>query len=488
MKVEKATLKNGGTIDFVPEMIGDGAMKEVYFTPDKKSVVCFYKDASTGADPLRAQRLENILTKYNPTILRSQGGAAANEQDAEFFRDLYCWPTAIVTQPRFGLVTPTYPGNFFFSSGPDFIKGKDKNGMRFIGRKNRALLEKLAPGELGSWINYFSFCIQMARAVARLHNAGLAHSDLSPNNVLVDPVKGRAIVIDIDSLVVPQLFPPDVAGTKGYIAPEVLSTLTLPLNDPKRKHPNARTDEHALAVLIYQYLLLRHPLEGKRIPPGNTAEEQDMLAYGSQAIFSEHPQDASNRPEQSPYIPCSALGSSIAELFKRAFVDGIKDCNRRPSANDWVKALVKTWDMLYPCSNSRCPAKWFVLHNSQTTKCTFCGTAPALPVPVLKLRSEGLSGQWLPDGQVCVYHNLQLFKWHAYARQFPGPTADKTPMAYCVWHQGQWLLVNQNLQSLTSPSGFRVPSGQAIALTPGATFKFGSDAHGRMAEVEILSP
>jgi len=487
MKLEKATLKNGATIEFVPEMIGDGAMKEVYFTPDRKSVVCFYKDTTTGSDPLRAQRLENILGKYNPTILRSQGGAAANEQDAEYFRDLFCWPSAIVTHPRFGLVTPTYPENFFFASGPDFIKGKDKNGMRFIGKKNRALLEKFAPSELGTWLNYFSFCVQMARAVARLHNAGLAHSDLSPNNVLVDPTQGRAIVIDIDSLVVPQLFPPDVAGTKGYIAPEVLSSLCLPLNDPKRKHPNARTDEHALAVLIYQYLLRRHPLEGKRIPPGNTAEEQDLLAFGSQAIFSENPRDASNRPEEAKYIPCSSLGPGISELFNRAFVDGLKDCNKRPTANEWVKALVKTWDQLYPCHNSRCTAKWYVLHNLKSPNCTFCGSKPALPVPVLKLRSEGLAGQWLPDGQVCVYHNLQIFRWHAYARQFPGPAADKTPMAYCIWHQGQWLLVNQNLPSLTSPNGSRVPIGQAIALKHGLTFRFGSDQNGRLAEVEIFS-
>ena len=47
---------------------------------------------------------------------------------------------------------------------------------------------------------------------ARLHNAGLAHSDLSPNNVLVAPTQGKSIVIDVDSLVVEGLFPPDVAG------------------------------------------------------------------------------------------------------------------------------------------------------------------------------------------------------------------------------------------------------------------------------------
>ena len=87
------------------------------------------------------------------------------------------------------------------------------------------------------------------------------------------------------------LYPPDVMGTKGYIAPEVLSTVHLPIDDPARKHPNARTDQHALAVLIYQYLLLRHPLDGPEDPAARTAEDQELLSYGSEALFCEHPFD-----------------------------------------------------------------------------------------------------------------------------------------------------------------------------------------------------
>src|SRR5258708_4112234 len=253
-----ATLKDGRNIEFQPNMIGDGAMKEVYFTNDKSSVVCFYKDPKAGQDPSRIRRLEKILGPNNPTIPREpggKGGAARNEADAEYFKRLFCWPTGIVTKPRFGIVCPTYPGDFFFQSGPDFIKGKEKNGMRFIGMRNRSLLQKFAPTELGDFRLYLSMCIMMARAVARLHNAGLAHSDLSPNNVLVAPTKGISIVIDVDSLVVEGLFPPDVAGTKGYIAPEVISTFQLPMNDPNRRFPHSRTDLHALAALTYQYLL-----------------------------------------------------------------------------------------------------------------------------------------------------------------------------------------------------------------------------------------
>lgn len=486
--MEKATLKDGRTIDFKPDMIGDGAMKEVYFTHDRASVVCFYKDPKAATDPVRVQRLERILGKNNPTLTRAQGGAGSSEAEAAYFRALFCWPTGIVVKPRFGIVAPTYPNHFFFQTGPDFIRGKEKNGMRFIGKKNRTLLEKFAPGELGDFQKYLSLCIQMARAVSRLHNAGLAHSDLSPNNVLVDPTRGVSIVIDVDSLVVENMFPPDVLGTKGYIAPEVLSTVHLPLKDPQRKHPNARTDLHALGVLTYQYLLRRHPLDGKRIPNAKTAEEQDMLSYGKEAVFCEHPSDQSNRPEENPFISCNTLGSHMHDLFQRSFVKGLHAPNDRPAGLEWLRGLVKTWDLLVPCPNGSCPAKFFVLADPKKMSCPFCKTKMKTPVPVLKLKSERRAGTWSAEGQLAVYNNLCLFKWHAFNDIYPGPDADKTPQAYFALHHGQWIIVNQQLKSLTSVAGNPVPAGQAIVLKHGEQFRLSQEPNGRMVEVEILQP
>jgi hypothetical protein len=43
---------------------------------------------------------------------------------------------------------------------------------------------------------------------------------------------------------------------------------------------------------------------------------------------------------------------------------------------------------------------------------------------------------------------------------FPAP--DKTPQAYCVFHQGKWLLINQALTSLTDPNG---NSGKSLLKT-----------------------
>jgi serine/threonine protein kinase len=486
MATATATLKDGRTIEYLPEVLGEGAMKDVYITPDRKSVVCFYKDPNAGTDPVRRQRMEAILGKYNPTVPRAQGGAAASDVDAGYYRALYCWPTDIVVKPRYGFVAPTYPSNFFFHSGPDFLKNKEKNGIRFSREKNRAMLKKFLPDELGTWINYFRFCIQMARAVMRLHMAGLAHSDLSPNNVLVDPTQGQSIVIDIDSLVVPGLFPPDVVGTPGYIAPEVVSTLHLPLKDPRRKHPSTATDLHALPVLIYQYLLLRHPLEGRKIHKAATAEGQELLQFGSQALFCENPTDPSNRPEEAKYVPSSALGPLLNDLFQRAFVKGLHAPNERPSAREWLNGLIKTWDLLMPCPNASCSHGTFVVGTDRNVACPFCGTKPKGTIPLLKFRSERKPGQFMPDGQTVVYHNLSLFKWHAYDNLFPGPGVDRTPQAYCVWHQGRWLLVNQNLTTLTSPGGNPVPPKQAVELAHGAKFRLSTEPHGRHVEVQII--
>jgi serine/threonine protein kinase len=480
-----ATLRDGRTLEFLPDLIGDGAMKEVYFTPDRASVVCFYKDPKAGSDPVRLKRLERILGSNNPTLLREQGGAARSEAEAAYMRTVFCWPTGIVVRPRFGIVVPAYPRQFFFQTGPDFIKGKEKNGMRFIGRKNRSLLQRFAPQELGDFQKYLRLCIQLARAVARLHTAGLAHSDLSPNNALVDPTTGMSVIIDVDSLVVEGLFPPDVAGTRGYIAPEVLATLHLPANDPQRKYPNARTDLHALAVLLYQYLLLRHPLDGRRIPWASSAEEQEILSYGKEALFCEHPTNPANRPEEAKYISCSTLGPALNDLFHRAFVKGLHSPNDRPAGLEWVRGLVRTWDLLQPCGNNACEWKWFILASPADVRCPFCGHRPERAVPVLQLRRQRGADQWLADGQLAVYHYLSLFAWHARTDVLPGPEADKTPQAYFAWHQGQWILVNQALGSLTSPAGNPVPPGQAIALRHGETFRLDAGPNGRSVLVEM---
>lgn len=177
------------------------------------------------------------------------------------------------------------------------IAGKEKEGrwFAFPQFRNRQFKLHLDDSELGDWFKFCLICIKIARAVRRMHAAGLAHSDLSYKNVLIDPITGSATIIDIDGLVVPGKFPPDVIGTPDFIAPEVMATKHLSKEDPARKLPSMATDMHALAVMIYMYLLYRHPLRGGKIHDTDAMKDEE-LSMGAKALFIEHPTDTSNRP------------------------------------------------------------------------------------------------------------------------------------------------------------------------------------------------
>ncbi len=484
--IAEATLMDGSKVEYViKDNPPRGGMKYTYFAPDKSYVVQFFNDPEDAQDPNVRKRIEAIIGKYNPTLSERLGGAQGNSDAmATYFSNKFCWPTAIVKSPEFGIVCPAYPSNYFFSDKSSLfldLKGRDKKSNWFTSRNRRFL----QPDELGDFRAMLQMSISLARAIRRMHQAGLAHSDLSNNNVLIDPKTGGCVVIDIDSLVVPGLFPPEVAGTRGYIAPEVLTTMEYPFGDPRRKLPSIYTDLHSLAVLLYEYLLLRHPLIGPKIYSAESAEEDDFLGLGSQATFIENPKDRSNRPNDLN-VTISDMGSVLESLFLGAFVDGLHNPNERPTAMEWEKGLVKTWDLLHPCENPECAAKWFILHNPKNPVCPFCGhRIKSEDVVKLHLKSEirGRAGQWVDAGEIVVYDNMPLFKWHIFANCFPDEKADRSLQAYVCKYRGQWILVNHNVQGMTSPSGNLVPTGQAILLKDGAVFRASTEDRGFLVEV-----
>lgn len=495
MSVITVKTKDGATVQYVDEIIGSGAIKDVYFSPDRSYVVAFFRGPQ---DFTSRERLESIVSTYRPRIFDQPGG--------EYWKDLFCWPTHVIDHGgRLGLTAPTYRPEFFFKHGSknsDFlgIKGKEKQGKWFASANNRSKF--LDPRELGDWRSYLTTCIKICRAVHRMHAAGLAHSDLSYRNVLVDPPGGNACIIDIDGLVVPSKFPPDVAGTPDFIAPEVMATLSLPKGDPGKFLPKIETDRHALAVLIYMYLLYRHPLIGGKIHDTDPAKDSE-LAMGRGALFVEHPTDASNRPRvadarpsELPWAdvtkrPYGVAGPYLKELFDRAFITGLHAPGQRPSANDWLQALVKTVDLLQPCQNAGCEQKWYVFDNSTRPACPFCGTPFRGDLPVLNLYSSRGKGKFLPDNhRLMVYSNQYLYPWHVNRTVFPNEklTAEqKKPVGYFVLHGGRWVLVNQQLPAMKDvTAGKDVPVGAMVELIDGMQLLLSPEDGGRLVQVQMV--
>jgi serine/threonine protein kinase len=498
----KSILDNTKTYQYVDN--GEpmrGGMKDVYFSPDKSYVIAFYRKK---LDFDGKELVRQLTTNYRKGIF--------DNPDGQYWKNIYCWPYDVVEKDGLtGIIVPTYEKQFFFKQGyasNDILKGKEKNGKWFASAKFRAINSKtkLDNSELGNWLSYFQVCVNIARGVKRLHSAGLAHSDLSYANVLIDPASGSANIIDIDGLVVPKKFYPTVIGTADFIAPEVLSSKHLDIKDPKRKLPERTTDLHALAVLIYMYLLYRHPLRGGNYFGQIDEVEEENFLMGSKALFVEHPTDSKNRNFKREYgdnlekfkpwtdlskTPYTITGPYLKELFDQAFIKGLHNPQDRPTADAWEQALIKTNDLKLECSNKQCEQKWFVFNNTNNTKCPFCNTKYNNTIPVLDLYYKFKNTWKLENQRIVVYNNATLHLWHTNGniiRNEKLSDKDKSSVGYFAFHNNKWVLVNQKLSSLKDVSEDKlIPIGSMVELTDGKDLIFSSEDGGRRTRITIAN-
>jgi hypothetical protein len=313
---------------------------------------------------------------------------------------------------------------------------------------------------------------------------------------MANPADGRAYIIDCDGLVVPGLdiARPVVGGTAKWQAPELVSE--------KASSQSIETDKHALAVLVYQTLLLRHPLEGRKIhdPDGDRSFK---LAMGERALFAEHPRDASNRPDKLPFGSYSILGQSVSRLLEKAFVDGLHEPAKRPSAAEWERDLCRLADATIRCPNPSCSFKAFpmpaVSQGRAKVVCPWCGTAIrgfALPVLSWQVPVPGQVGVYQPDGHHKVaWPDSTLQEWHLKPHALPGPDIPVEPVA--SFHRfsrpgigSQWCLMNQRLPFLEAadPGGpwHRVRASEAVELKQGRKLRFGPPGTARDAVVTMV--
>ncbi len=481
----KVKCTDGRTIEFDgSKELASGGEKVVFFSKDKKEVVCFYfKGLNDRME--RRRRLDKIIGSFNPTTC----------QNGDYWKEHFCWPTHVIDsdtsipksfldkfniiEPVLGIVTPAYRKTFYFKNQRGVTV--ECNGRWFTGEKCR----KLVPlDHQGVFLNYLQVCTKMARAMRRMHFAGLAHSDLSNNNVLIAPKYGDSCIIDIDSLVVPGIAPPAVIGTPGYIAPEVLARKIMA--DGKPALPCVETDRHALAVLIYENLLTRHPLQGPKVNSQVSAEEDEKLSKGSKALFIEHSTDKSNHLRPAPKMPVSILGPYLGDLFSKAFEIGLHDRSKRPAASDWERALYRTFDIIHPSPNGK---EWFVLAPGMPMRCPHTGQKLQKEVPYAQLYSESKPGNFIFEKHhLTIYHNMLLHDWHIHAKTQPGENADRTPKGYCSFHNGQWYLVNTSGEAMQVVNGQSVPNGQSVEIKGGLQLLASSGSKRRLFVFDFMRP
>lgn len=453
------TLRDGTRLDVEDRAIGQGGMGTGYLTKDGQKFVKLFHQPT----PALEHALSLILTRYNCTL------DPYHRERESWWQTLYLWPQAMITAPRLGLITDRLPLNV-------------KNLLYLFGPRSYARM----PADSKRWNARVMMAWRLTQAVARMHQLGVAHADLSPNNVLGDPLTGQVRIIDIDSLVVPGALRPLVAGTPGYMAPEILGQHTA---------PDITTDRHALAVLLYQLLLYAHPLRGPHTydldPFEATAIEQQQL--GEQGIYIAHPTDKRNRPSVGYFEP-GMLGPRLHELFLRTFVEGLRRPERRPLAVEWKLALGHLFDRLVVCQNPVCDERYFPVREHEPPICPWCETPLVLPhgLPVLRLYEPGREGLViLPDFWVVAWPGRTLHGWHAQRGAEPDVFADQAPVGLLEAEGEDFLLINEGLQGLALLDAQgrvqeNIPVGREILLKEGQILRLGNPPETRFALVQWM--
>jgi predicted ATPase/signal transduction histidine kinase len=114
--------------------------------------------------------------------------------------------------------------------------------------------------------------------LARVHRAGVTHSDVNPSNVLVDRASSRLFLLDFGTARAAQPYLPQrsdrIEGTPGYMAPEQTGRMNRAID--------ARSDYYGLGATLY------HLLTG--VPPFAGADPAEIV-YAQMARRAVRPRD-----------------------------------------------------------------------------------------------------------------------------------------------------------------------------------------------------
>ena len=251
------------------------------------------------------------------------------------------------------------------------------------------------------------------------------------------------------------------------------------------------------------YLLYRHPLRGGKVNDLDAAKDEE-LSMGAKALFIEHPTDKSNRPNINQLaptelpqgdvnkLPYTICGPYLKVLFDRAFIGGLHNPSLRPTADEWEQALIKTTDLMQPCQNPSCEAKWFVFDNTKKPKCPFCGQEYHGQLPILNLYYSPKVGVFKPENyRLMVYDKQSLYMWHV--NRFVTPNEkispeNKKPVGDFHFFNGRWILINRRLSSMYDKDlNRKIAIGEYVELIEGKKILLSTEDGGRLVIVQLVN-
>ena len=241
--------------------------------------------------------------------------------------ELFLWPMDLASAsgvPGFGYIMPLRESRY--KSLQDLMKRRIEPSFRSLTTAGR----------------------QLAHSFLQLHSMGLCYCDISFGNVFFDPKHGNVLICDNDNVVVDgKSSSVGVAGTLGFMAPEIVRREAL---------PSTATDLFSLSVLLFYIFVVHHPLEGKREAAFHAF---DVVAknklYGTEPVFIFDPNDDSNSPVPGHHINALAFWPLYPEFFRKLFVKaftlGLREPEKRVRESEWRAAMERLADVIVYCSH-----------------------------------------------------------------------------------------------------------------------------------------
>ncbi|MCE7948836.1 MAG: hypothetical protein DYG88_15550 [Chloroflexi bacterium CFX4] len=460
----RIALDDGTTEDYEDNPFAEGGQGRLYRSRDERHVIKLYHQE----DRARLPALQKIMGDLNVT--RHDPSTVA----------LFAWINGIVRRPSLGVRMLNI--------------NRDMPHKDLTWWFTPKALARVPEDMRGNWFDRTCIASEMARIAWKLHGVGLCHSDFSGGNFMANVARHRAVLIDLDGLVVPDVLPPSMIGTAEYMAPEIVTAHMYKQRDIR---PSIQSDLHSLAVLIYQLLLMRHPLRGPKVHDPDNPERDDQLAFGEKALYTEDPTDRSNRPKD-PFRGAWLLGEEVESLMRRTFTVGLHDPSKRPVAAMWRDALLRMADQHVPCFNPQCSGKAFILLRDHPAVCPWCNTRISYPkqIPVLRLYSGvGQTGHFQQDkGRIVGWQSRSLHRWHVqsnFSEHEANRAEDRAPLVEFQYDQRHgWLLHNLALEQLrVADTGSVQPIGlgAALPLREGQKWLLGTGNTARLALVTMQS-
>lgn len=288
----------------VEEFLGGGGQGEVYKARiGRESVALKWYFRQTQKPELK-NSIEELIKKGPPS-------------------DNFLWPRQIIT----------HGGDFGYTMGlrpPEYLKSQKLLDRTFsLGYRTAA-----------------NACLQLADSFRKLHIKGLSYQDLNWGNLFINPAAGDILICDNDNVSAHGVSNAGIAGTYGFMAPEVVRGERL---------PDTYSDLFSMAVLMFRMLFIDHPFDGRRWV--NTQAWDDIAKkkyYGEIPLFIFDPADDSNRPvrgvQDNAYLFWGLYPQFLRDTFTQVFTTGLKDReNGRLLEEDWIDVFRRLRESLFPC-------------------------------------------------------------------------------------------------------------------------------------------